>query len=67
MSDLAQEIQQAENKESETSTDTQTSNSDQDILGNSAVQEILGFSEAPSSCKELHETFTCNMLNERPK
>lgn len=47
MSDLAQEIQQAENKESETSTDTQTSNSDQDILGNSAVQDILGFSEAP--------------------
>ena len=49
MSDLAQEIQQAENSESQSSTETQTSNSDQDILGNSAVQEILGFSEAPAN------------------
>ena len=48
MSDLAQEIQQTENSESQSSTETQTSNSDQDILGNSAVQDILGFSEAPA-------------------
>ena len=48
MSDLQQEIQQAEQKSSDNNTESQTSNSDQDILGNSAVQEILGFSEAPA-------------------
>lgn len=48
MSDLQQTVQEAEQKNTESSTDSQTSNSDQDILGNSAVQEILGFEEAPA-------------------
>ncbi len=47
MSDLAQDIQQAEDKDSETTTDTQTGNSEQDILGNTAVLDILGFSDTP--------------------
>ena len=37
MSDLAQDIQQAEDKESETTKDTQTGNSEQDILGKADV------------------------------
>lgn len=50
MSDLQQEVQQAsQSNDSETTTDSQTSHSDQDILGNSAVQDILGFAEAPSA------------------
>lgn len=50
MSDLQQEIHQAEQSQSESSTETQnqSANSDQDILGNSAVQEILQFAEAPA-------------------
>ena len=48
MSDLAQEIHQAEETNSDTTTETQSGHSDQDILGNTAVLDILGFSEAPS-------------------
>ena len=43
MSDLAQDIQHAEEKSSETTTETQSGHSDQDILGNTAVLDILGF------------------------
>lgn len=50
MSDLQQEVQQAEqSNDTETSTESQTGHSDQEILGNGAVQEILGFSEVPSA------------------
>ena len=52
MSDLQQEVQQANQSHgSETSTESHSSNSDQDILGNSAVQETLGFSEVPQALK----------------
>ena len=49
MSDLQQEIQQANQSGSESETSTQSSHSDQDILGNNAVREILGFAEAPAA------------------
>lgn len=50
MSDLQQEVQQAEqSNDTETTTESQVSNSDQEILGNNAVQEILGFSEVPQA------------------
>jgi lysozyme family protein len=51
MSDLQQESQQASQDSSESETQTQSSNSDQDILGNSAVQEILGFSDVPQNLR----------------
>jgi len=52
MSDLQQEIQQANQSDSEKETSsegTESANSDQEILGNNAVREILGFAEAPSA------------------
>lgn len=50
MSDLQQEVQQAEqSNDTESTTESQTGHSDQDILGNSAVQDILGFSQVPSA------------------
>lgn len=49
MSDLQQTVQEATQSESETSTETQSANSDQDILGNSAVQETLGFETPPQA------------------
>ena len=64
MSDLAQDIQQAENKDSETTTDTQTNNLIKTFLETVLFKTSWVFPKRLLSCKAPPEKSTCNTQNE---